>query len=364
MRTIQPTVVLTMIQLSPTTFLIILAWIGLNVRVSLADASKPLALKIPVGQTFQAVDTLVEPADESANALECLNGLCWPVAGFEVRCTETQQAVANAVLRFPSAKPVGDAVNDMVAVEWYAVIDDAGQLQTAPAIVVVHESGRGMTVGRMVARGLRDRGVHAFMVQLPFYGVRRAAGKRAEDEEFAAVMGQGIADVRRSLDAVRVLPGVDGKNVSLQGTSLGGFVAATASGLDAAFHNVFVLLAGGNLSKLVMTGERETAALRRMLAAKGFQGPTLFELLDRFEPNRLAHRIPADRLWVYSANFDTTVPPEHAESFAKAAGVSDDHHIRMPASHYSGVIFLPMILDHIATQCGGRAILAASVNQP
>ena len=68
---------------------------------------------------------------------------------------------------------MGDAINDLVAMEWYAVLDDAGQPVKAPAMVVVHESGSGMTVGRMVASGLRDRGLHAFMMQLPFYGLRR-----------------------------------------------------------------------------------------------------------------------------------------------------------------------------------------------
>lgn len=319
----------------------------------------PAASTLPIGQVFHAMDTLAAPADESPNALECLQGLCWTGGRFDVRCESTTQMAANAVLRFPSPKPVGDAQNDIVAMEWYAVLNDMGQPANAPAIVVVHESGSGMTVGRMVARGLRDRGLHAFMVQLPFYGLRRPPGKRGEEQGFAAIMTQGIADARRALDAVRSLPCVDSDNISLQGTSLGGFVAATSSGLDACYRNVFVLLAGGDLPKLVMTGERETRQLRRRLEEKGYVGQSLFELLDRFEPNRLAHRIPAERLWIYSANFDTTVPPTHSDSFAKAAGVSNDHHIRMPASHYSGVMFLPIVLDRIATECGGRATLAS-----
>jgi cephalosporin-C deacetylase-like acetyl esterase len=198
------------------------------------------------------------------------------------------------------------------------------------------------------------------MVQLPFYGLRRPPGARAEDQEFSVVMSQGIADVRRALDAVRSLPYVPDQRVHLQGTSLGGFVAATTSGLDAAFENVFVLLAGGDLPKLIMTGERETAALRRKLEQKGYQPHEIFELLNRFEPNRLAHRIPTDRLWVYSGNYDTVVPPVHTESFAKASGLPDNRHIRMPATHYSGILFLPLVLDQIATDSGGQSLLPAA----
>lgn len=319
------------------------------------NAQKPLS--IPIGKVFSTKDTIARPDDPSADALECLNGLCWKAEAFDVRCEAPVQPQTSALLRYPSAKPVQHEQNDLVAVEWYAVTNEGGKVLSAPAMVVVHESGRGMTVGRMVARGLRDRGIHAFMVQLPFYGLRRPPNSRSQDLKFAQVMSQGIADVRRALDAVKVLPGIESDNVSLQGTSLGGFLAATTSGIDAAYQNVFVLLAGGDLPGLILTGKRETAQLREMLEKQGFTRESMRTLLNRFEPNRLAHRIPAERLWVYSGNFDTVVPPIHADSFGKAAGLADDHHVRMPATHYSGLIFLPMILDQIATQCGGVALL-------
>ena len=324
-----------------------------------ADDDVPQPDDIPIGKSFSAMDTMTSPDDPSADALDCLNGLCWKAEEFGVNCEAAIGQGTNALLRFPSPRPVGIEKNDLVAVEWYAVTDHRKKLVTAPAMIVVHESGSGMTVGRMIARGVRDRGIHAFMVELPFYGLRRPTDSKPEDRGFAVVMGQGIADVRRARDAVRVLPGVQPDAINLQGTSLGGFVAATAGGLDAAYHNVFVLLAGGDLPKLVMTGERETAQLRRMLEKQGFTGDSMFRLLNRFEPNRLAHRIPAKRLWVYSGTFDTVVPPVHADSFAAAAGLSDDHRIRMPATHYSGLMFLPMILDQIATDCGGKALLEA-----
>ncbi|MEZ6124448.1 MAG: hypothetical protein R3C49_14920 [Planctomycetaceae bacterium] len=94
-----------------------------------------------------------------------------------------------------------------------------------------------------------------------------------------------------------------------------------------------------------------------MLERQGFSGDAMIQLLNRFEPNRLAHRISADRLWLYSAMFDTVVPPAHCDAFAKAAGLADEHVIRMPASHYSGLIFLPSILDQMAVECGGRALM-------
>lgn len=307
-----------------------------------------------IGRTYAAADSLATPDDMSVAAMECLKGLCWEPAAFSVECFEPMRFGCDALLRFPSAVNSGHELNDSVAVEWYAVKNDAGEVVTGPAIVVVHESGRGMTVGRMVARGLRDRGVHAFMVQLPFYGGRRPSGVRSEDQEFAVLMRQGIADVRRTLDAVKALPAVDGSRISLQGTSLGGFIVATTAGLDDAFYRTFVLLAGGNLPDLIVSGKRETAELRELLRRQGFEGDRVRELLHRFEPNRLCHRIDAKRLWLYSATFDTVVTPECSESFAQASGLDSSHHIRMPADHYSGVLFLPMVLDQIASESGGH----------
>ena len=328
-----------------------------------ADESGASVLSEYFGRTIPTQDSLNSPTDDNPDAQSCLNGLCWESDHFNVHCSPPTRRGPDAVLRFPSARSTEIPQNDSVRVEWYALSNDAGKVINGPAMVVVHESGRGMTVGRMVARGIRDRGIHAFMVQLPFYGSRRPASVSVADQNFGTVMEQGIADVRRTRDAVAALPCVEANQISLQGTSLGGFLSATTAGLDDAFKSVFILLAGGDLPKLIATGERETAQVKELLATQGYVGERMHKLLNRFEPNRLAHRISAERLWLFSASFDTTVPPVHADSFAKAAGLNDDHHVRLPATHYSGVIFLPVVLDQSAPKAGGRAILKKSASE-
>lgn len=316
-----------------------------------ADNSTALksAVELPIGRTFRSHDTIPKADDQKSDAAACLKQLLWSPQPFDVSCQESDQDGCNALLRFPSARTKKTAANDNVAVEWYAP-SDATPDRDLPAIVVVHESGRGMKVGRMIARGLRDRGLHAFMVQLPFYGLRRPQTGSKVQPAFETVMGQGIADVRRTLDAVRVLPGVDPHRISLQGTSLGGFLAATTIGLDDRYFRTFVLLAGGDLAHLIETGENETRQVRALLEQRGLNHAARHELLDRFEPNRLAHRIDPERLWLFSATFDTTVPPRHTDQFARAANVDESHHIRMPANHYSGIIFLPQVMDVIAAE--------------
>ena len=325
--------------------------------VVMADEAGLFSANALIGKSFVAKDSLAKPVDDLSDARQCLEGLCWTASEFSVACIESDQFGCSAALTFHSAVDSGHAENDQVVVEWYGVTNKTGLLQKAPAVVVVHESGRGMTVGRMVARGLRDRGLHAFMVQLPFYGSRRPPGMRSEDQEFATLMRQGIADVRRTLDAVKTLPAIDGSKVSLQGTSLRGFIAATTAGLDDAFYRTFILLAGGNLPNLVARGQRETADLRELLKRQGYEGERVHDLLNRFEPNRLAHRINKDRLWLYAATFDTVVTAESTDSFAKASGVASSHYIKMPANHYSGVLFLPMVLDNIVKEASGAELV-------
>src|SRR5690606_11016664 len=108
------------------------------------------------------------------------------------------------------------------------------------------------------------------MIQLPYYGDRRGDGQGVPTERVLQTMRQGIADVRRARDAVAVLPHVDRSRIGLQGTSLGGFVAATAGGLDACYDRVFLMLAGGDLAGMVERGEKDTAKFREKLVAAGF----------------------------------------------------------------------------------------------
>jgi len=297
---------------------------------------------------FMAVDTLAPKPAATEDVKGCLEGLCWKPQSFEVSCEPETAKEANhqAVLRFPSPIDTGNAINDRVAVLWYqAPKDDAPGLK--PALVVVHESGSSMPIGKLFARLFAGQGVHAFLVQLPNYGLRRTANRKPTGDQFLLAMRQGIADVRRARDAVAGLPGIDPARISLQGTSLGGFVASTAAGLDAAFDQVFIMVAGGDLYSMLQSGEREAAELRQRLEEAGFTGEKLRGLMWQVEPTRLAGRLNANRMWLYSAEHDRVVPIANALALKKAAGLADDHHIRLPGDHVTTVVYVPVILDHV-----------------
>ena len=305
--------------------------------------SQPLGLHSqPLRLQLEARDSLVSVSDPDAATEATLSRLRWAPIGFQVESEEINQ---QTLLRFPSPVETGDVVNDRVALEWYAP-RNASSTASIPAVVVVHESGRGMTVGRLVAKGIANQGIHAFMVHLPQYGLRKTTGSRPPDP--SKVLRQCIADVRRAYDAVAAVPGVDIQRISLQGTSLGGFIAATTAGLDDRYHRVFLLLAGGDLYSVVTDGKKDARKFREQMEELGLSESEIEQCLQAVEPLSLAHRIQPEKTWLFSGKYDDVVPPRNSLLLAKAAKLPEGHHIEMEVDHYSGVFLLPTILKDIA----------------
>jgi len=302
----------------------------------------------PAGQTYPAQDTLAVGADAQADARQCLQQLAWKPAAFTVMCRPDPTASYDCLVQFPSPIPSGDPVNDRVTLEWYKPPRKAdADGQKTPAVVVVHESGRNMAVGRLFARGFQAAGFHSFLIQLPYYGKRNTTGRDPEVRLLFTLIRQGIADVRWARDAVAVLPGVDARQIALQGTSLGGFVVTTSASLDRGYQLVFIMLAGGNLYEMFQHGQREVAEGRRKLAQAGVTDEQLKQLLWVVEPLRIAHRLDPARTWLFSAEQDQVVPFEHALALARAARLDERHHIRIAANHYTGILYFPWILQQV-----------------
>lgn len=323
---------------------------SLVVLCGLAATATADDVSVSVGSEFAANDSLAPAVDQSEDARKCVGNLCWKPGSFTVQIEAAAKDRGDWLVRFPSPVDSGDARNDRVSMEWYQARDAYQKLVTAPMVVVVHESGSGMTVGRLFARGLQIQGLHACLIHLPFYGERRTGKGRPDGGDVVSMMRQAVADVRRARDAVAVLPMVDKSRISLQGTSLGGFVSATSGALDDGYDNVFLMLAGGELYDLIQNGKKDAAKVRERLEQAGLSGEKLRELTLTIEPTRVAHRFDPNRTWLYSGTFDTVVPMKNALALANAAKLSKSHHIQMSANHYTGIVYLPFILTHIARE--------------
>ena len=312
-----------------------------------------------INATFDAHDTLAPLEEPPGDCRACLEGLVWRPHDFQVRCEKDLENRCDLLIRFPSPKPSGEATNDLVAMEWYVARDASNQPLTAPAVVCVHESGSAMTVGRMFARGLRHLGLHTFMIHLPYYGARRGSPKPRAVDRLVDGTRQAIADVRRARDAVAALPLVDTEHIALQGTSLGGFVSATAAGLDDGYDGVFLVLAGGDLYDVLQNGKKDAAEARKELATEGLSGDQLKSALQAIEPLRVAHRLTPARTWLYSGTADTVVPLKNANALAAAAKLDRRHHVLLPTNHYNGILLLPVIISHISRRVAPVKVIPA-----
>lgn len=307
-------------------------------------------LPILSDQAFLARDSLAIGSTETEDEQTCLDGLKWLPSDFRVDCQPSGQARFDVIVRFASPVDSGDPINDRVAMEWHVARDERGNPASAPAVIVVHESGSKMTVGRAIAFGLSRMKLNAFLLQLPGYGLRRDESQPSDEAKLLTYCRQAIADVRRARDAVAVLPLVDRSHIALQGTSLGGFVSATTAALDAKFDSVFIFLAGADLYDVVQNGQRDAAKLREKLAQAGISEARLKELFNAVEPKRVAHRLSPQKTWLFSGKYDNVVPPKNSKLLAECAHLAPDHHVEMSADHYSGAIFLPLMLLRVSDE--------------
>ncbi|RLS56370.1 MAG: hypothetical protein DWH91_06830 [Planctomycetota bacterium] len=313
-------------------------WVGLS-----AHAEEPSE------GTATASDSGTVWKDDRPDAQQMLEQLAWTRGRFPVTWSRVEGRDYQRLVRFPTPHPSGNAQNDLVSMEWYQPKKPLLEVGPLPVIVVIHESGSAMPAGRAIARGIQQRGLHAVLLHLPYYGERRGE-KRRDAADFLVTMRQGVADVRRAFDAVAELPGIDRQRISLQGTSLGGFVATSAASLDGCYHQTFIMLAGGDLFNMIQTGKQDTARVREQLAAAGYEGEALRGLLNQVEPTRIAHRLPSQRTWIYAALQDDVVPIRNARVLADAIPLERSHRMEFVGGHYTAALWLPVVVDHFTQQ--------------
>lgn len=297
-------------------------------------------------------DTLVADAEPGSDDAAMLGRFRWEPAGFDLQLVhdpaEALELVgvletdADTLAVFPSPLPRegdGEAVNDVV-LEWYAA-EGVAAGEAAPAILVLDILDGRMLIARAFARTLARQGIHAFVLHMPSYGWRSMDRWAFEGELFFELCTQAVADARRARDAIAALPGVDAERISIQGTSLGGFIASAAAAVDPVFDNAFIMLAGGNLYDMLHDGRREAAMIRHALERAGFVGEKLRELCRRIEPTRLAHRLNPATTWLISAKGDQVVPAANARALAEAASLEEDRHLWLAGDHYSVLLHMP-----------------------
>lgn len=318
------------------------AWAAASGQAPPADANYPVTDTLDIQITDQD--------DPAARAL--LRGIAWEPTTFAVTRSAGTAAEVHAQFTFASPRPVGTERQDRVTLEWYAATDASGAVVEAPAVLVIHSLHPRLLLARMLARGLAAKGIHAFVIELPGYG-RRIDGPPRFTGVTALLNGeQGIADIRRARDVIAALPQVREGKVSIEGTSLGGFAAATAAALDGAFDQTFLVLTGGDAFDALNNGQADAARLRASMKHAGYEGEKLRALLEAVEPLRIAHRLDPQRTWMFTARQDNVIAPKNADLLAETIGLPDERHVRFDGNHYSVLLLLPGVVERMAGELG------------
>src|SRR3954447_25784212 len=163
-----------------------------------------------------------------------------------------EDSYAVSALRFASPITSPDPENNTVHAEYFRPNAPGRR----PAVVVLHILGADFALSRYVCTRLAQRGVAALFMKLPYYGERRPAGTQkrflsADMERSVLSMRQGVCDVRRSVAWLARRAEVAPARIGVTGISLGGIVATLAAEMEPTIHRAALLLAGGDLARIL-----------------------------------------------------------------------------------------------------------------
>ncbi|MEM6459922.1 MAG: hypothetical protein AAF710_11090 [Planctomycetota bacterium] len=315
-----------------------------------ADAASFEASRDAEAVTLAGADSWARIETQQPDEAETLARFHWPAGAFPVTLREAPGREWDREVAFASPRPMGDAAVDRVTLRWYRPeAKPESAPPQLPGVLVVHSLHPDLPVATLLARGLRARGVHAFVIELPGYAGRKPAASRMNGVTALVRAPQAVADIRRARDAIAALAAspdarLDAERIAVQGTSLGSFFAAAAAALDGGFDHTFLLLSGGDGVEVLERGEKDAHALRGALRHYGYRGAALRDLIDPIEPLRLAHRLDPDTTWMFNARDDVVIPPANARKLADAVGLDPSHHLWLAGNHYTSFLLLPGVL--------------------
>jgi dienelactone hydrolase len=257
---------------------------------------------------------------------------------YERELIRSERSYSVFAVRFPSPIVTRDPANNTVHAEFFCPVGPGRR----PAVVVLHILGADFALSRYLSARLAQRGVAALFVKLPYYGERRPAGGEqrflsADMERSLLSMRQGVCDVRRAAAWLAGRTEVDPSQLGVTGISLGGIVASLAAANDPTINRAVLLLAGGDLGRILW--EMPEAAKYRDLWLKSGRTQADFKAVTApFDPLTYAHRLVGKRLLMMAGNVDEVIPPASAMALWDRAGRPP---IRwLDCGHYSAAGFL------------------------
>lgn len=254
-----------------------------------------------------------------------LVALCGLIGAAPCRAASSPTS-APVIVRLPSQKPSGNALNDTIWVTFYPAKAPGGP---TPAIVLLHPIGEGQgdlsdRFMHRLAQQIADRGIAVALMTLPWHSQRLAPhtgnlyhyiGPNIDD--VLQSMSQGSADVSTVATWLGQRPDVDAQRLGVMGISLGAIIAHLAMGQDARLKAGVAMEGGGNLPALYHTSAEVLLHGRppgKPLTAADFARLSAVDPANYAQFNRPRHVL------MIEAGRDLYVPPANATYLWKALG--------------------------------------------
>ena len=242
-------------------------------------------------------------------------------------------------ITFPSPVKTEHVVNNTVHGELYL---PKGKSAKVPGIIVLHILEGKFQLARIMSCYLASRGMAALFIKMPYYGERRPRGKgvRMVSEDIDSTVSnikQAVLDVRRAAAVLSAQDEVEKEKIGIAGISLGGIVAAFASGVEPRIKRSVFILAGGDIANVL----RQKYAGRPQAKTVDFEN--LEEKTRPIDPITYAGNIRAENVLMINAADDEIVPKTATEQLAGAIGHPEVKWFQ--AGHLTMVMYIFQILD-------------------
>lgn len=291
---------------------------------------------------------------------------------FTYRMTLAEQTPHYSMYAVDYPSPDPDKMFKDIRARYYLPADIASGregLKPRPAVIVLHILGGNGALSNMFCASLASKGIPAIMFYMPVYpdrcpeSNRRALLKRADGAELLArALNLSLQEVSRTVDLLRSRPEVNPEKINLTGTSLGGIIGATALAHEPRINKAVLLLAGGNLDKII-GHSHETAEMRQAIDnAPADRKAAIDQCFRELDPLHGAATLKpmaeSGRLLLYNAENDEVVPPECTEEFAEKIGMKGKVKIIPGVGHYTAIVVLPQLLGDLAAFFGDDTVPA------
>jgi dienelactone hydrolase len=259
-------------------------------------------------------------------------------------------------VKFPSPLQTEVKTNNTVYGRYYWPTDLRPGAEKRPAVVCLHILGGGFTLVELLCSTLASRGIPAIWIELPYYGERKPpdgfGSLYSNPALFSDALSQAILDVRRTVDVMQALPGVNPDRVGISGISLGGILTTTAANEDPRLYRVCPILGGGNLLRMIGYAKETSKMRATMDRLPPEERKKLEEALSKVDPltkaANLKDRAAQGRVMMFNPTEDEVIPKECAMELAEAIGMKDRITWLQGLGHYTAMAALPRILSGVA----------------